>query len=180
MRRTHRRSCSRSCCCSWAILVWRSACGRTSFHRPYRSGKPPGRRKAWASRWSVRFSSFPSSSPTPQCPITYSAERSEPARDTTDGCATIRRRTDMASEGRLACSDLGGQCPGAGRCRGPFQSGDESRRADRVKFSSSYFSTVRESVFARRVATKEHGAICSSSLSRHNEAALDQPLYFFL
>src|SRR6202051_2275051 len=134
MRPTHRRSCSRSCCCSWAILVWRSACGRTSSHRPYRSGKPPGRRKAWASRWSARFSSSPSSSPTPQCPITYSAERSEPARGITDDGAPIRRRTDMASEGRLACSDLGGQCPGAGRCRGPFQSGDESRRADRVKF----------------------------------------------
>ena len=40
----------------------------------------------------------------------------------------------MASEGRLACSDLGGQRPGAGRCRGLFQSGDESRRVDRVKF----------------------------------------------
>ena len=48
-----------------------------------------------------------------------------------------RWRNDMASEGRLACSDLGGQCPGAGRCRGPFQSGDESRRADRVKFKTA-------------------------------------------
>src|SRR5258707_10132841 len=50
----------------------------------------------------------------------------------------------MASKGRLACSDLGGQCPGAGRGRGPVQSGDESRRADRVKLK------LTSRVFARQ------------------------------
>src|SRR5260221_1759398 len=95
-----------------------------------RSGKRPGRRKAWASRWSVRFSSSPSSSPTPQCPITYSAERSEPARGTTDGYASCAAAA--ASPHWLACSHLGDERPGARHCCRPVQNTDGSRRPDRV------------------------------------------------
>jgi len=127
-RRTHRRSCSRSCSCSWAIPAWRSACGRTSFHRPSRSGKPPGRRKAWASRWSVRLFVIPSSRLHRNVLYVFRG-KGESRRGVSLMTAyhPTAQQTWLRRVGWLVLI-WAGSVLALGVCPRPFQSSDESRR----------------------------------------------------
>jgi len=102
-----------------AIPAWRSACGRTSFHRPSRSGK---RRAAGKHGFTLVGALFviPSSSPTPQCPY-YVFRESESRRGVSLMTAyhpTAHRR-GFRRVGWLVLNWR--QVSWAWACRGPFQ-----------------------------------------------------------